>query len=86
MAKVSFKTALKLTGDFDRDDDIIHVKPDGEPEYRGERPMTVETAKKRFDLKNEKVVRIESYFLCDEYSGFLYILERGTKIPACPIK
>lgn len=75
MAEISFKTALQITGDFSKDDDLIHAKRMDTPDHMVPDIMTVKQAKNRYDLKNEKVVQIESYFICGEYAGYLYVLK-----------
>lgn len=75
MAEISFKTALQITGDFQKDKDVVWVTRTSDPEWKGPDVMTVKDAKDRFDLKKEKVTRIKSYFLCGDYSGYLYTLK-----------
>lgn len=75
MVEISFKTALQITGDFERDKDIIHIIRTDTPGWKGPDVMTVKDVKDKFDLKKEKVVGIKSYFLCGDYSGYLYTLK-----------
>lgn len=75
MAEISFKTALQITGDFSKDNDLIHIKKTDTPDHMVPDVMTVKQAKDKYDLKKEKVVRIESYFVCGDYAGYLYVLK-----------
>lgn len=77
MAEISFKTALQITGDFQRDKDIVHIKRKNTPEWKGPDVMTVKAVKDKFDLKKEKVIGIKSYFMSGDYSGYLYTLKSG---------
>lgn len=54
MAEISFKTALQITGDFQRNKDIVHIKRKNTPEWKGPDVMTVKDVKDKFDLKKGK--------------------------------
>ena len=76
---ITLYTALKLTGLFDRPDDIVYMQQKEGPMPDIDRIMSVRSVKEKFDLRAVKVTRIAPYFCCNEYEGMMFTIREGQK-------